>query len=305
MDSGSTSGWSGRLDLPARRPATSRHGDAGRRGGGQSVAGRGDDEAGACGLQKFDLGMVPASVTPPRTWRRAAWFAISTSAAALGGLVAATTLLVGHPTSVDGLHLPGLPRGRYYPPLPAHDLYYLDGDPSRPTAFRQSSSRQPSPREPAAAGTADRPTTAVRPPELPAAPSPTTTSPEPVLGDRPAAPPTTTRPPTSEAPYLVALSDVEEVELRSESYFSAIARGDVRAAYALTTGDLREEGFASFATRYEGAVRVEVLGVSVRSTSTVNTIRITEPDGTARTERRRLTFSLGDDPLVNADDRMY
>lgn len=93
--------------------------------------------------------------------------------------------------------------------------------------------------------------------------------------------------------------------MRSEVYFSAIARGDVRAAYSLTTGDLREEGLASFAARYADAVRVEVLAVSVRSTSTVNTIRITGGDGTARTQRRRLTFSLGDDPLVSADDRMH
>ncbi len=46
-------------------------------------------EAPATGLRKFDLGNVPASVTPPRSWRRAAWFAVGTSAAVVLGLTVA------------------------------------------------------------------------------------------------------------------------------------------------------------------------------------------------------------------------
>src|SRR3954447_24713372 len=39
------------------------------------------------GLRKFDIGTVPASVTPPRTWRRAAWFSVGSSVAALVALL--------------------------------------------------------------------------------------------------------------------------------------------------------------------------------------------------------------------------
>ncbi|NUT47951.1 MAG: hypothetical protein HOV94_11670, partial [Saccharothrix sp.] len=40
----------------------------------------------AVGLRKFNIGLVPASVTPPRTWRLAAWFAVLSSAGVLVGL---------------------------------------------------------------------------------------------------------------------------------------------------------------------------------------------------------------------------
>src|SRR4051812_33219903 len=38
------------------------------------------------GLRKFNIGLVPASVTPPRTWKRAAWFAVASSLGVLIGL---------------------------------------------------------------------------------------------------------------------------------------------------------------------------------------------------------------------------
>src|SRR5437867_283497 len=45
------------------------------------------------GLRTFNLGTIPASVTPPRTWRRAAAFAVGTAMLVLLGLgYAAVTL---------------------------------------------------------------------------------------------------------------------------------------------------------------------------------------------------------------------
>lgn len=52
-------------------------------------------DSGSVGLQMFRLGTIPASVTPPRSWRRAAWFTVLASVAALVGLVVAGALLVG------------------------------------------------------------------------------------------------------------------------------------------------------------------------------------------------------------------
>src|ERR1043165_8076446 len=49
------------------------------------------------GLHKFDLGSIPASVTPPRTWRKAAWFAVGASLAVVFGLAFAAAALVGSP----------------------------------------------------------------------------------------------------------------------------------------------------------------------------------------------------------------
>src|SRR5262245_59548443 len=52
-------------------------------------------ETPATGLRTFDLGNVPASVTPPRSWRRAAWFAVGTSAAVVLGLIVVAVGPVG------------------------------------------------------------------------------------------------------------------------------------------------------------------------------------------------------------------
>src|SRR5699024_6382232 len=61
------------------------------------------------GLEVFDLGSVPASVTPPRTWRRAAWFATVSSGSVVGLLFAGAFLLGHQPeqdqTSGDGTYL--------------------------------------------------------------------------------------------------------------------------------------------------------------------------------------------------------
>lgn len=118
MHSGTEADGHGRHDpspAPRRRVVA---GGAGR-GGGAPPPDPLTDTAPAGGLHKFDLGMVPASVTPPRTWRHAAWFVITTSAAALGGVVLAGSLLVNSPVRLDGLDLPSIPRGDYPPVQPS------------------------------------------------------------------------------------------------------------------------------------------------------------------------------------------
>lgn len=52
-----------------------------------------DREPAPGGLGVFDLGSVPASVTPPGTWRRAAWFAAASSGSVVGLLFAGAFLL--------------------------------------------------------------------------------------------------------------------------------------------------------------------------------------------------------------------
>src|SRR5205085_12640098 len=63
----------------------------------------------------FNIGLVPASVTPPRSWRHAAWFAVLSSAAVLVGLMVAAAL-VGPSRSNSRIDaLPGYPS--YLPPI--------------------------------------------------------------------------------------------------------------------------------------------------------------------------------------------
>ncbi|MFD1151709.1 hypothetical protein ACFQ3T_31630, partial [Saccharothrix hoggarensis] len=61
------------------------------------------------GLRKFNIGLVPASVTPPRTWKRAAWFAVLSSAGVLVGLAIAAAKLVGVSNPVERIGMPGYP----------------------------------------------------------------------------------------------------------------------------------------------------------------------------------------------------
>lgn len=313
MQSGRTIGWSGRLDWPppSPEPAPGRHRktDTGaawapvptQRIGSEDSSPRLvidplTDTAPVGGLHKFDLGMVPASVTPPPTWRRAAWFAIASSVAALGGLVFATTLVSGHTTRIEGLDLPSMPRGGEYPPLP-RDPYFLTGDPTRPST----------------AGTTTAPPRS--PNQLVAGLQPTGTPQPNAPGDNadddagpgsgvPGAdtPPTTNRPPTTEAPQLLELTDTEGMKRSSEQYYDAISGGDLPGAYAMTTGRLREEGYEAFAARYSYATRVEVTEVYVTPTSTTHALRMTLPDGSVRSERRVLRYEMAENPMIAADD---
>ncbi|MEB3368855.1 hypothetical protein [Saccharopolyspora mangrovi] len=315
MQSGRTIGWSGRLDWPPQSPAPApgrhRKNETGaawapvptQRTGSEEPSPRLaidplTDTAPVGGLHKFDLGMVPASVTPPPTWRRAAWFAIASSVAALGGLVFATTLVSSHTTRIDGLDLPSMPRGGQYPPIP-RDPYFLTGDPTRPSTA--GATPPPSSPNQLVAGPVPTATPVPQPGEEDSGADPEPGSPG---SGTPGAPPTTSRPPTSEAPQLLKLTDTEGMQRSSEQYYAAISGGDLPGAYAMTTGRLREEGYEAFAGRYSYAKRVEVEQVYVTPTSTTHTLRLTLPDGSVRTERRMLRYEMAENPMIAADDRL-
>jgi hypothetical protein len=54
------------------------------------------------GLRKFNIGTVPASVTPPSTWRHAAGCTLAASATALAGLAVLSAAVVGTSESSHG-----------------------------------------------------------------------------------------------------------------------------------------------------------------------------------------------------------
>ncbi|MCX2734174.1 hypothetical protein OOZ19_28350 [Saccharopolyspora sp. NFXS83] len=263
------------------------------------------------GLHKFDLGMVPASVTPPRSSRRAAWFAVASSGAAFGGLLLVATALVGPTTSIEGLQLPGMPRATHFP-APAPERV-IAGPPSlsepSPTSApghlpQRGGAPLPPPFPHLPPAPADLPAAAAAPPPEASAAS----APAPEQSGAAAPPPehsSTAAAPSPSITYrgeLLTLTDPRTVAARSGNYFAAVRGGDLQAAYAMTTGRLRDGGFAAFAAPYRDAASIEVLGVSASSSSTVTTLRITRADGEVSQQQRRLRFTSGYDPRIYADD---
>ncbi|KEI45119.1 hypothetical protein [Saccharopolyspora rectivirgula] len=291
MRSGRSISWSGQLDWPVERTSrTARH----RREPVPDEPAETEppaDSAPSDGLHAFDLGMVPASVTPPRKWRRAAWFAIASSAATLGGLVFATVSLVSRTPSLEGLEVPTMPRGDF-PGPGEHGWHEFAAE------------------EPATSTTTAPSTTAAVPSRLSAATPQTESSQLPDASPPESSPgtaepvPTTSSPATTVTNYLIAFSDVQQVQQRADAYFAAISRGDLEQAFAMTTGALRAEGYAAFAERYAGATSVEVTGMQVSPSRVVAALRVVLADGSAVAVERELRFTAGTDPEIYADDQV-
>ncbi|PPK69635.1 hypothetical protein V5P93_006721 [Actinokineospora auranticolor] len=264
----------------------------------------------ATGLAKFDLGTIPASVTPPVSWRRAAWFAVASAILVVFGLTyAAVTLMTGprRPDVIDAL--PGLP-----------------GMPSRLP-------------EPLVDGQGGTPSAAPRPGGAPSsgAPAPTSApeSPGPDAGDgdqtsessADGSPVTTTRvaaagpgdyfnggsvpaPQVTAAPrstvvtpmLVVPPNDPNTMGDRTEAFYRAMP-GDPGAAYALTTGHLRREGQEQLRRHYADVVRVDVVRIVVDPSRarTKALLRLVRRDGSVTTEERELTFTFGADPRISAE----
>jgi hypothetical protein len=256
-------------------------------------------EVPATGLRKFDLGNVPASVTPPRSWRRAAWFTIGTSAAVVLGLAVAAVELMGRPVSDSGIidALPAYPTGPLtLEKLPDHDI-------TAPTTGRPApSSSRPKPSSQA------EPTTSQRrdePPkdtvmggdtgttsEGPGQTVPTSTVP--TTQDEP--------PRRTVGPAPVTPTDPQAMGDRTEQYF-ALVTSDPAAAHAMTTGDMAREGEEGIEARYDGVERVEVQDIVIdrNQAVTTSTVTVVHTDGTETVERRQLTFTWGGDPKITDD----
>lgn len=257
------------------------------------------------GLRKFDLGSVPASVTPPRTWRKAAWFAVGTSAAVACGLVIAAIQLVGTPWS--GSTIDALPA---YPTTPLEIERLPIQETSTPPATSRQARKDPSTNPGRGAGTP--PVSATGPAgdveaagssTVPQTLAPSSTAPEAAL------PPSVlagNTPPlrTTVGPLPVTPTAPEKMGDRTEEYFALVAVDPV-AAYALCTGDLAEEGPEGIAARYHGVERVEVQEIVIdrNHAVTTSTLRLVHGDGTSTVEKRRLIFTWGGDPKI-IDDKL-
>ncbi|GAA4000158.1 hypothetical protein GCM10022247_20650 [Allokutzneria multivorans] len=249
------------------------------------------DDTNTGGLRKLDLGMVPASVTPPATWKRAAWFAGLSSATVLVVLVAAAVTLVGPKDVFDRINaLPAYPS----------ELMLVTTTTSAPAKAEQGarSGARPSGGQGATgqegSGGGPRRTTG-SPAETtsPGTGTPTTTT------SSMTTPPVTTIP--SFGPELIPVSQLTENTVR---FFSAVAN-DVEKAFADLAGpELKKEGLTTFQKRFSSMEdRLEFKGIRVDPARGVTTsvIEIREKDGRIVVQERELRFVPSTAQLVDAE----
>jgi hypothetical protein len=248
------------------------------------------------GLRTFDLGTVPASVTPPRSWRRAAWFAVGTSAAVVLGLAVASAELMGRP--VDGSFIDALPA---YPsgPMTLEKLPNQQTTTDAPTSGHTSKGRPPS------SGSRPAPTGQSVPPRDTVAGN--TSDPETggsadddAITTAATTPVEPTRVTVGEAP--VTPTNPQAMGDRTEEYFKLVT-SDPAAAHAMTTGGMAREGTEGIEARYGDVERVEVQDVTIDRGQgvTTSTVKVVHEDGTETIEKRTLTFTWGADPKITDD----
>ncbi len=257
------------------------------------------------GLSTFDLGSVPASVTPPKTWRKAAWFAAAASALVVVGLLFAGSFMVGKPTE-DQQSQGGWPGNRGGSPLTSGGMVGIPtiapdggaaGNPSGPSADSASqddrSSANP---DTSTGGDGTGPGTA------PGSGGPATTGESgPPSSDRPQKPPVAPADrTTTPAPWYAAQPDAEAMGDNTEIFLNSVTT-DPHEASSVTSGDLHEQGAQGLRERYADVAYFEVKKVSIdqRRGVTVNTVEVTHKDGTKTIEQRTLTF--GDDDKIVDD----
>ena len=244
------------------------------------------------GLRKFDLGTVPASVTPPRTWRKAAWFAVGTSAAVMVGLAYAAVEFVGQPGE---------------PPL----IDALPADPTRPWTIEPLPAERSSisPDQPVSSHGGPRDSSSAHNPGTTIGDSPVETTDAPSTpGSRPTSGPgigttTPTEPPppnrTTVGPTPLTPTNPQAMGDVTEAYYAKVTE-DPAAAHELTSGGMAREGAEAIEARYEGVERVEVQEITIdrNQATTTSTVKLVHEDGTETIEQRQLTFTGGGDPKI-------
>ncbi|MET9631781.1 hypothetical protein ABZX92_30385 [Lentzea sp. NPDC006480] len=229
------------------------------------------------GLRKFNIGLVPASVTPPRTWKRAAWFAVISSVLVLVGLSVAAAKLVGGGGAVETVGLPGYPS----------DVPLISALPTGGTSPSATGTK------PSTAGTGNGAA-------VPGTGSSAPGSSGPAVSTTPAgtAPPVITTVPVSQAPVV----DGSKIAQQTEHFYREMAT-NADTALAMTTDTVRTNAGALLEGRLADISLIEVKEIVVDPGKglTVSLLQVTKKDGSVSTEKRELSFTLGDLPLINGE----
>ncbi|SFW45220.1 hypothetical protein [Amycolatopsis australiensis] len=248
------------------------------------------------GLGGFTIGSVPASVTPPKTWKKAAWFATGASGAVVVGLLFAGSYLVGKPPVDQAV------QGAWPGYQGAPTVIDPTGDAEPPT-HQGGSAPEPdstAPPEKAAGrsgGGGAGPVDGTAPPPAAVTERPVTTGTVTPSGP-PHKPPVTPAPreTSATAPWYYSFPpDPQTMGDNSEKFFNTVTT-DPAAASSVTTGQLHDQGPKALAERYAGIAYFEVRKISIDQQRgvTVNTVEITYTDGSKKVEERTLTFGDGD-----------
>ncbi len=235
------------------------------------------------GLRKFNIGMVPASVTPPRTWKRAAWFAVVSSVLVLVGLSVAAAKLVSGGGEVERIGLPGYPSD-----VPLISALTTAATTPSATGTRPSAANTGSGAPvPGTGSAAPRSSTRVQG----SAPGP---------GTRPtgSAPPVITTVPVSQAPVV----DGTAIAQRTENFYREMVT-NADTALALTTDSVRANAGTLLEGRLADISLIEVKEIVVDPSKgrTVSLLQVTRKDGSTSQEKRELSFTLGELPLISGE----
>ncbi|GAB3508116.1 hypothetical protein [Amycolatopsis cihanbeyliensis] len=242
------------------------------------------------GLSKFDLGSVPASVTPPRSWRKAAWFATASSGGVVVALLFAGSLLVSQPTEPHSQAIDGWPNSSGGQPsvsgeAPVDRVTSTGGTPTGTAEGSGSLGKSRS-------GLAGAGSGASFPEHSTAASTTRTTTPAPTSTHAPIKPPVTRAPKsTAEPRHVVMFFDPETMGKRSEDYLNLVTE-DAARAHRLTTGPLATEGPNGLQRRYADIAYFEVKQVYIDPNQgyTINTVTVTHHDGSKTGQQRTLVF---------------
>lgn len=256
------------------------------------------------GLSTFNLGSVPASVTPPRSWRKAAWFAGLASFAVVVAMLLAATAVVGQAPAPANRQYDGWPGrgGHPIPPAPTVEQP-LAGDRGPqvagvPTTTEDTSDAIASLSTTSARSSTDRTTNSEDSATVPSPGPPTRSSAGP-----PEKPPVTPAPTTTaERRLLISRYDAETLAERSQDFLDLVTE-DPESAHAMTSGELEDEGPEGLRARYAKVAFFEVLHIYIDDNEgyTANEVRTTYTDGSTRTETRELFFSQNS--KISADSR--
>lgn len=274
----------------------------------------------APGLSKFNIGTVPAPITPPPSSRRAAWFSSVSAGLVLASLVTVASVVQSNRQVEHRDALPDFPNVQ----LPTTTT----GGPATTGRQTPASSRRAQPGSTSAPGESAAPSatasgttaTALLPggvsvlteaatATIGGATSPLTTAAGTNTVPTTSSPAATTSPPSTVTRFgllLLRSTNTDALAPTTQRFFE-LASGDLRAAFdQYASPRLKNRGFAAFAQDFAGVSRLQATTIVVQpdTGSTITTLTATLADGTSTTQHRELVFSAGDTPLIDDEQQV-
>jgi hypothetical protein len=255
-------------------------------------------DSGSVGLRMFNLGTIPASVTPPRSWRRAAWFTILASAGALMGLLVIGSMLVGPVRATNQFDsMPNFPSGSPLATIPGRTSESRPG----PHTSRSTDSAITTSGADRIADVGDTAPLSVGrghsgggsgsgSPSRPGGSAPVSSR-APVV---PTLPVVTTMPSDGEP-----VVDPVKLIKRTQTFFAEVT-SNAKAAADLTYDTIHDDAVAVIHQKYGDVSSIQVKSISLDPTSglTISVLRVLKKDGSTSTSQTTLQFTLTGDPKI-------